>query len=114
MFLTCPPSHKLPVLRTMTLPTFRSHYESDCPSQLAMPLSAGPPPQQPCQFSSLPVDYRLAAGPSFDAARILCVFCTPVVSTGACRMTFQDRSGQGIKTHKMRDRKSTRLNSSHT
>ncbi len=57
--LTCPPSPKLTVLRTMTLPIFHSHYVSDCPSQQTMPLCAGPPWQQPCKSSSLFLYCRL-------------------------------------------------------
>ncbi len=76
----------------------RLHCGSACPSQRPMPLSAGPPPQQPCQFSSPFVYCRSVAHPcgfcisAQPAALAGCVFCTPVVSTGASRMTFRDRS----------------------
>jgi hypothetical protein len=40
------------ILRTMMPPILRSHYVWVCLSQRATPLSAGPPPQQPCQSSS--------------------------------------------------------------
>src|SRR6266699_302860 len=65
----------------MTLLIFRSRFGSDCPSPLAMPPSAGPPPQQPCQFSSPFVSRRLVAHPSTQRA-----FCVPDDFSGSKRL----------------------------